>query len=169
LSNVLLDELDKELESRCHKFVRYADDCNIYVRSRVAGERVKASVGKFLQQRLGLRVNEDKSAVARPWERKFLGYSMTWHKEPRLKVAAGTVKGFKGKLRRKFREARGRNLEEFIKELKPVLRGWVNYYRLAEVKGIFEELDGWLRRKLRDLLWRGWKRPLRRAKKLMKH
>jgi RNA-directed DNA polymerase len=168
LSNVLLDELDKELERRCHKFVRYADDCNIYVRSRVAGERVKASVGKFLEQRLGLRVNEDKSAVARPWERKFLGYTMTWHKEPRLKVAAETVKRLKGKLRRKFREARGRNLEEFIKELKPVLRGWVNYYRLAEVKGIFEELDGWLRRKLRDLLWRRWKRPLRRAKNLMK-
>lgn len=168
LSNILLDELDKELERRGHKFVRYADDCNIYVRSRVAGERVMASVSKFLGQRLGLRVNTDKSAVARPWKRKYLGYSMTWHKRPRLKVAAETVKRLKAKLRTKIREARGRNLEELIKELEPVMRGWVQYYRLAEVKGIFEELDGWLRRNLRCLVWRRWKRPLRRAKNLMK-
>jgi RNA-directed DNA polymerase len=168
LSNILLDELDKELERRGHKFVRYADDCNIYVQSRRAGERVLESVTKFLERRLRLRVNEEKSAVARPWERKFLGYSMTWHKEPRLKVAAETVKRLKAKLRKKFREAKGRNLEGFIKELEPILRGWVNYYRLAEVKGIFEELDGWLRRKLRNLLWRRWKRPYARAKNLMK-
>lgn len=117
------------------------------------------SVRKFLERRLRLRVNEEKSAVVRPWERKFLGYSQTRHKEPRLKVAAERVKGLKAKLRKKFREAKGGNLEGFIKEVEPILRGWVNYYRLAEVKGIFEELDGWLRRKLRNLLWRGWKRP----------
>jgi RNA-directed DNA polymerase len=168
LSNILLDELDKELERRGHKFVRYADDCNIYVRSRLAGERVKASVTRFLDQRLGLRVNEGKSAVARPWERKYLGYSMTWHKQPRLKVAQESVKRLKAKLRTKIGEAKGRNLEGFIKELEPVLRGWVQYYRLAEVKGIFEELDGWLRRKMRNLLWRRWKRPYSRAKNLMK-
>jgi RNA-directed DNA polymerase len=168
LSNILLDELDKELERRDHKFVRYADDCNIYVRSLVAGERVMASISKFLEQRLGLRVNSEKSAVARPWKRKFLGYTMTWHKQPRLKVAGESVKRLKAKLRTKIREARGRNLEEFIQELEPLLRGWVQYYRLAEVKGIFEELDGWLRRKLRCLVWRRWKRPLTRAKNLMK-
>ncbi|MEW6128203.1 MAG: group II intron reverse transcriptase/maturase [Acidobacteriota bacterium] len=168
LSNILLDELDKELERRGHKFVRYADDCNIYVRSRAAGERVMASVSQYLGQRLCRRVNEEKSAVARPWERKFLGYSMTWHKQPRLKVAGESVKRLKIKLRMKIREAKGRNLEKFIEELEPVLRGWINYYRLAEVKGIIEELDGWLRRKLRSLLWRRWKRPLRRAKNLMK-
>ena len=168
LSNILLDELDKELERRGHQFVRYADDCNIYVRSRAAGERVKASVSQFLGQRLRLRVNEEKSAVGRPWERKFLGYTMTRHKQPRLKVAGESVKRLKAKLRMKLREGKGRNLEKFIKELEPILRGWVNYYRLAEVKGIFEELDGWLRRKLRSLLWRRWKRPLRRAKNLMK-
>jgi RNA-directed DNA polymerase len=168
LSNILLDDVDKELERRGHKFCRYADDCNIYVRSRVAGERVKASVTKFLEQRLGLRVNAEKSAVARPWERKYLGYSMTWHKQPRLKVAQESVKRLKAKLRMKIGEAKGRNLEEFIKELEPVLRGWVQYYRLAEVKGIFEELDGWLRRKMRNLLWRRWKRPYSRAKNLMK-
>src|SRR5688500_11686780 len=168
LSNILLDDVDKELERRGHKFVRYAEDCNIYVRSRVTGERVMASVRKFRGQRLGLRVNAEKSAVARPWERKYLGYSMTWHKQPRLKVAQESVKRLKAKLRMKMGEAKGRNLEEFIKELEPVLRGWVQYYRLAEVKGIFEELDGWLRRKMRNLLWRRWKRPYSRAKNLMK-
>lgn len=168
LSNILLDELDKELERRGHQFVRYADDCNIYVQSQVAGERVMASISKFLEQRLGLRVNSEKSAVARPWKRKFLGYTMTWHKQPRLKVAGESVNRLKAKLRTKIREAKGRKLEECIKELEPILRGWVNYYRLAEVKGIFEELDGWLRRKLRCLVWRRWKRPLTRAKNLMK-
>jgi hypothetical protein len=168
LSNILLDELDKELERRGHKFVRYADDCNIYVQSHIAGERVLESVTKFLERRLRLQVNEKKSAVARPWKRKFLGYSMTWHKEPRLKVAQETVKRLKAKLRMKIRQANGRNLKEFIKELEPMLRGWVQYYRLAEVKGIFEELDGWMRRKLRCMLWRRWKRALTRAKNLMR-
>lgn len=148
--------------------MRYADDCNIYVGTRKAGERVLESVTKFLEQRLRLRVNKEKSAVGRPWKRKYLGYSMTWHKQPRLKVAGESVKRLKAKLRTKIRQAKGRNLEEFIKELEPVLRGWVAYYRLAEVKGIFEELDGWLRRKMRNLLWRRWKRPYTRAKNLMK-
>jgi RNA-directed DNA polymerase len=168
LSNILLDELDKELERRCHKFCRYADDCNIYVRSRAAGERVKASVGRFLAKRLGLKVNAEKSAVARPWKRKFLGYTMTWHSKPRLRVAEASIKRLKGKVRVIFREGRGRSLPQVVKELNTVLRGWVQYYRLAEVKGIFEELDGWMRRKLRGLLWRHWKRPIRRAKELMR-
>jgi RNA-directed DNA polymerase len=167
LSNILLDELDKELERRGHKFCRYADDCNIYVRSRSAGERVMKSLTRFLERRLRLRVNAEKSAVARPWERKFLGYSLTWHRESRLKVAASSVQRLKGKLREIFRRGRGRNLGKLIAdELTPLLRGWMNYFRLAEVKGIFEELDGWIRRRLRGAIWRQWKRPFTRAQRL---
>jgi RNA-directed DNA polymerase len=169
LSNILLDELDKELERRGHKFCRYADDSNIYVQSRSAGERVMKSISRFLEQRLRLQVNAEKSAVARPWERKFLGYSLTWHRESRLKVAASSVQRLKGKLREIFRSGRGRNLGKLIEgDLRPLLRGWMNYFRLAEVKGIFEELDGWIRRKLRCLIWRQWKRTVTRAKGLMK-
>ena len=168
LSNILLDDLDKELERRGHAFCRYADDCNIYVRSKQAGERVLTSLTQYLHGRLKLKVNPDKSAVDRPWNRKFLGYSMTSHRQPRLKVALQSVERFKAKLRRLFRLGRGRNLQRFIQDLAPVLRGWVNYFRLAEVKGIFEELDQWIRRKLRGLLWRQWKRVYARAKNLMK-
>ncbi|OGQ78031.1 MAG: group II intron reverse transcriptase/maturase [Deltaproteobacteria bacterium RIFCSPLOWO2_12_FULL_60_19] len=169
LSNILLDELDKELERRGHKFCRYADDCNIYVRSRSAGERVMKSITSFLERRLRLQVNAEKSAVARPWERKFLGYSLTWHRESRLKVAASSVQRLKEKLREIFRRARGRNVGKLIEaELTPLLRGWMSYFRLAEVKGIFEELDGWIRRKLRGLIWRQWKRALTRTKGLMR-
>src|SRR5262252_7867715 len=112
MSNVLLDELDKELERRGHKFCRYADDCNIYVRSRQAGERVKASVTEFLEKRLRLKVNPEKSTVARPWERKFLGYSMTWNKQPRLKVAESSIVRLKAKVRVIFNEGRGRSLRQ---------------------------------------------------------
>ncbi len=168
LSNILLDELDKELERRGHKFCRYADDCNIYVHSRSTGERVMKSVTHFLERRLRLKVNAEKSAVARPWERKFLGYSMTPNREPRLKVAKESVKRLKEKLREIFRRGRGRNLGKLIEgELTPLLRGWMNYFRLAEVKGIFEELDSWIRRKLRGLIWRQWKRPFTRLKGLI--
>jgi RNA-directed DNA polymerase len=168
LSNILLDDLDKELEKRGHAFCRYADDCNIYVQSRPAGQRVLESITRFLTGKLKLKVNADKSAVARPWDRKFLGYSMTFHKQPRLKVAPVVVERMKNKLREMFRAARGRNIRSVIKELTPVLRGWVNYFRLAGVKGIFEELDEWIRRKLRCILWRQWKRSYTRAKNLMK-
>jgi len=169
LSNILLDELDQELERRGHKFCRYADDCNIYVQSRNAGERVMKSVTRFLGRRLRLQVNAAKSAVARPWERKFLGYSLTWHREARLKVAASSAQRLKEKLREIFRRGRGRNVGRLIEaELTPLLRGWMNYFRLAEVKGLFDELDSWIRRKLRCLIWRHWKRTITRAKGLMK-
>ena len=168
LSNILLDELDKELERRGHKFCRYADDCNVYVQSRSAGERVLKSLTMFLERRLRLKVNAEKSAVARPWERKFLGYSFTMQRETRLKVARESVQRLKGKLRDIFRRGRGRNLNKLIEEeLTPLLRGWMNYFRLVEVKGVFEELDSWIRRKLRGLIWRKWKRPFTRAKNLM--
>jgi len=170
LSNILLDDLDKELARRGHMFCRYADDCNVYVRSRRAGERVLASLTSYLQKRLKLKVNAAKSAVDRPWQRRFLGYSMTMHKQPRLKVAPASVQRLRDKLRTAFRRGRGRNLGRFITEdLQPLLRGWINYFRLAEVKGVFEELDGWIRRKLRNLLWRQWKRTGTRARKLMQH
>jgi len=170
LSNIMLDDLDKELKRRGHAFCRYADDCNIYVRSKRASERVLASVTRYLEARLRLKVNRKKSAVDRPWKRTFLGYSMTFHRRPRLKVAAASIERLKGKLRQRFREGRGRNLGRFIQEeLTPLIRGWVNYFRLAEVKGVFEELDSWIRRKLRCILWRQWKRSHTRAKNLMKH
>jgi RNA-directed DNA polymerase len=167
LSNILLDDLDKELERRGHAFCRYADDCNIYVRSRSAGERVMESLTVFLEKKLKLRVNREKSAVDRPWKRIFPGYSMTFHQKPRLRVASESVERFKVKLKDFFRRRRGWNLQQFIEELGLLLRGWMNYFRWSEVKGIFEELDGWIRRKLRCLLWRRWKRPYPRAGNLM--
>jgi len=167
LSNILLDELDKELERRGHRFVRYADDCNVYVRSRRAGERVLASVERFLGERLRLEVNREKSAVDRPWRRKFLGYTFTMHYQPKLKVAPESVKRFKGRLREMFRRGRGRSLARLLAELRPVMQGWVSYYRKSQVRITFERLDQWIRRKLRAILWRQWKRPRTRVKKLI--
>lgn len=167
LSNILLDELDKELERRGHVFCRYADDCNIYVTSQRAGERVLASVEQFLKERLRLTVNRAKSAVDRPWKRIFLGYSMTNHRTPRLKVGEIPVQRLMAKVRKITRKGRGRNIKKVIEELTPKLRGWVVYFRDAEVKNVFEELDGWVRRKLRCMLWRQWKRPSTRVRKLM--
>jgi RNA-directed DNA polymerase len=166
LSNVLLDELDKELEGRGHRFVRYADDANVYVRSEAAGERVMASLERFLSKRLRLQINRDKSAVARPWKRKFLGYSVTVDRKPKLKAAPQSIKRLKGKLRQAFRQGRGRSLGRVIRDLAPLIRGWVGYFRLSEVKAGFAVLDEWLRRKLRCIVWRQWKRPRTRAKKL---
>jgi group II intron reverse transcriptase/maturase len=168
LSNILLTDLDRELERRGHTFCRYADDCNIYVRTRKAGERVMTNLTRFLKEKLKLTVNAAKSAVGRPWERKFLGYSMTWHKVPRLKIAPVNVKRFQDNVRETLKGARGRNVFKIIEELNPILRGWSAYFKLTETKGILEELDGWIRRKLRCILWRQWKRPYTRAKNLMK-
>ena len=168
LSNITLDDLDKELERRGLWFCRYADDCNIHVSSRRAGQRVLASVRNFLERRLKLKVNLEKSAVARPWQRKFLGYSMTIHLKPRLKVAGQSVNRIRDKLKESFRRGRGRRLDRFIEqELNPTLRGWGNYFQLAQVEGTFEALDGWVRRKLRQMLWRQWKRSHTRATRLM--
>ena len=167
LSNILLDELDKELERRGHTFCRYADDCNTYVRTRRSAERVMASITTFLETRLKLTVNQDKSAVDRPWKRIFLGYGMTHHHIPKLKVGEKAVDRIKSKIREMSRKGRGRNLKRVIDEFTPVLRGWSNYFKLSEVKKPFEELDEWIRRKLRCILWRQWKRPFTRVSKLM--
>ena len=166
LSNILLDEWDKELERRGHRFVRYADDCNVYVKSAAAGERVKASLERFLAERLRLKVNPEKSTVARPWERIFLGYTVTIHREAKLKVASKSVQRLKAKLRQTFRAGRGQSLTRLIGTLNPVIRGWTAYFRLAAVKASFDALDEWLRRKLRCLVWRQWKRPRIRLTKL---
>lgn len=168
LSNILLDDLDKELERRGHRFCRYADDCNVYVKSRTAGERVRASLTAFLEKRLKLKVNAAKSGVDRAFRRDFLGYGMTHEKQPRLKVASSAQRRFRVKLRKVFKQARGKNLKTTIAELRPILAGWMQYYRLAQVKNVFGRLDEWLRRKLRCILWRQWKRPFARAKHLTK-
>ena len=167
LSNILLTELDRELERRGHAFCRYADDCNIYVRSQAAGERVLAGISQFLSERLKLTVNAAKSALARPWERKFLGYSLTWHKAPKLRIAPASLKRLEDKIREVLKSARGRSVRRTIEELNPVLRGWAAYFKLTETKRALEELDGWLRRKLRCILWRQWRRPYTRARNLM--
>jgi RNA-directed DNA polymerase len=168
LSNILLDDLDRELERRGHSFCRYADDCNIYVKSERAGQRVRQSITAFLEQRLKLKVNAAKSAVARPWERKFLGYSMTWHRKPKLKITSQSRERLREKIRLALRRGRGQSMQQVIKGLNPVLRGWMAYFRLTEVKNVLEELDGWLRHKLRTLLWRQWKRVYTRTRNLMK-
>jgi len=168
LSNILLDELDKELERRGHTFCRYADDANIYVATRRSGERVMASLTNYLSERLRLTVNQSKSAVDRPWKRPFLSYGMTWHRAPRLTVAKKAVDRLKANLKAIFRRGKGKRLQTTIEETTPKVRGWLNYFRYAEVKSIFDELDGWLRRKLRRILWKQWKRPSTRARNLMR-
>jgi hypothetical protein len=166
LSNILLTDLDRELERRGLAFVRYADDCNICVGSRVAGERVMRGIRAYLKDVLRLRVNERKSAVARPWGRKFLGYTCTAQRKSRLRIALESVKRLKLKVRERMRAGRGRSLQRTIAELNPLLRGWINYFQLTQSKGVLAELDQWLRRRLRCLLWRQWKKPRTRARKL---
>ena len=168
LSNIVLDDLDKELERRGHAFCRYADDCNVYVKSKRAGERVLESITNFVEKKLKLKVNRDKSAVARPHQRKFLGYSVTSHKQPRLRVPKETVKRLRMHLKTIFRRGKGRNLQRFITEdVNPILRGWINYFRLAEVKTFAEDIDKWIRRRLRLILWKQWKKPWTRRKRLI--
>ena len=166
LSNILLDDLDRELERRSLAFCRYADDCNIYVGSRAAGERVMNGIRVFLEDALRLRVNAQKSAVARPWERKFLGFSVTAQRETRLRIAKQSVQRLMQRVRELLRVGRGRSLSQTIKTLNPLLRGWINYFRLTESPTVLDDLDGWLRHRLRCLLWRQWKRGRTRARKL---
>ena len=167
LSNILLDDLDKELERRGHAFVRYADDCSIFVQSERAGQRVLDSVGRFLEKRLRLQVNRAKSAVDRPWKRSFLGYTVTPHRRPRLKVAPTSVQRLRQKAKALMRQGRGRRLDRVCADLHRVLIGWLNYFSVAEVRSTFEQMDGWLRRRLRAVLWRQWKRPATRRRRLI--
>lgn len=170
LSNILLDDLDKELEARGHAFCRYADDCNIYVASQRSGERVMASVTRFLEERMKLKVNRDKSAVDEPINRAFLGYSFMKDARVRIRVPEKTCLKMRRKLKELFRMGRGRNLESFIrKDLNPILRGWMTYFRLSETKSFAEELDGWIRRRLRCVLWSQWKTYATRRRRLVEH
>ena len=139
---------------------------NVYVRSQAAGERVMASLKRFLWKRLRLKINREKSAVTRPWTERFLGYAVTSNLQPRIKVATQSVQRLKANLKPFWRRARGRKLADTIADLNRVIRGWVGYYRLADVRASFEELDPWIRRKLRCILWRQWKTPRTRYKKL---
>ena len=167
LSNILLDDLDKELEKRGHCFCRYADDCNIYVGSRKGGERVMASITGFLEGKMKLKVNREKSAVAFPVTRVFLGYSFTAHKQPKIRVPEKTCIKMRAKLKQRFRQGRGRNVGRFIREtLNPLLQGWMNYFHLSETKRFAETLDGWIRRHLRCMIWRQWKRSTTRFKRM---
>src|SRR6516165_2461821 len=158
LSNIVLDELDRELERRGLRFARYADDSNIYVRSRRAGERVMASLKGFIATRLKLRVNEQKSAVAQPWERKFLGFSFTWDSVPKRRIAPQAVLRFKARVRELTRRTRGISIERMTDQLSVYLRGWIGYFGACETPSVLRGLDEWVRRRLRSVLWKQWKR-----------
>jgi RNA-directed DNA polymerase len=168
ISNILLDELDKELESRGHRFCRYADDFGVYVKSEAAGKRVMESLTKFLNKRLRLKVNQDKSAVARPWDRKFLGYSFTDEAKPRTRVAPKSLEKLKGKLKPIWKKGRGQSLKMTIKMLNQIIVGWVSYFRLSELIWPFKKLDTWIRRRIRCIIWHHWKTPKTRLKNLLK-
>jgi RNA-directed DNA polymerase len=165
LSNVVLDELDKELERRGHCFVRYADDCNIYVRSRHAGQRVKQSITSFITRRLKLKVNEQKSAVARPAERKFLGFSFIPRGSKR-RIAPKALMRFKQKVRKLTSRTRGISVEQMAKGLADYLRGWKAYFGFCETPTVLDTLDRWLRRRLRAVIWKQWKRGRVRVREL---
>jgi RNA-directed DNA polymerase len=166
LSNIVLDELDRELERRKHRFVRYADDCNIYVRSRRAGQRVMTSVTCFRTRRLQLKVNEAKSAVARPKERKFLGFSFSHNKEPKRRIAPKALLRCKQRIREMTRRTRGISLEQMLKELTAYLRGWKSYFGCCQTPSLLKALDEWIRRRLRSMIWKQWKRVKQRYAQL---
>jgi RNA-directed DNA polymerase len=168
LSNIVLDEFDRELEGRGLRFARYADDCNVYVRSRRAGERVMASITRFITTKLKLKVNEQKSAVARPWERKFLGFSFTASREPKRRIAPKAVIRFKEKVRELTRRTRGISIEGMSEELARYFHGWIGYFGRCQTPSVLEELDRWVRRRLRSVIWKQWKRGSVRFAELRK-
>jgi RNA-directed DNA polymerase len=157
LSNLMLDVLDKELQKRGHRSVRYADDCNIYVRSQRAGERVLAGIERFLEKRLKLKINKAKSAVAKPSVRKFLGFSFTGGTEPRRRIAPQALTRFKARVRELTRRTRGRSLAQIVKELSVYLIGWRGYFGSCQTPSVLRKLDEWIRRRLRAIAWKQWK------------
>jgi RNA-directed DNA polymerase len=158
LSNIVLDELDRELERRGHRHTRYADDCNIYVRSQRAGERVMEGITRYLTTKLKLKVNQAKSAVARPKDRKFLGFSFTSGKEPRRRIAPKAILRFKERIRELTCRTRGISMEQRVLDLSAYLRGWRGYFGFCQTPSVLAELDQWLRRRLRSVIWKQWKR-----------
>ena len=166
---MVLDELDKELEARGHRYVRYADDCNIYVRSRRAGERVMESTRRFIENRLKLKVNAAKSAVDLPENRTFLGFTLTGGRNPnRRKIASESLKRFRVRVRQITRRNRGRSLDEVIRTLRSYLIGWKGYFAYCETPSILRDLDSWIRRRLRCYQWKQWKVYQRRKAELIK-
>ena len=169
LSNIVLDELDKELEARGHKFVRYADDFRIYCKSLKAAERVKSSITRFLTARLRLKVNEGKSAVSRPWLRKFLGFTFFhMYGQSKIRIHAKTIERFKQRVRELTNRNCGKSLDQIVKELNMYLRGWWNYFRLTEARHILKSLKTWIIRRLRCLVWKQWKNPRTKVRNLEK-
>jgi RNA-directed DNA polymerase len=168
LSNLVLDEFDRELERRGHRFARYADDSNIYVRSRRAGERVMKSLTRFIHTKLKLQVNQSKSAVAEPWERKFLGFSFTWAESPKRRIAPKAVQRFQERVRELTSRTRGISIERMARELASYLRGWIGYFGKCETPSVLKSLEEWTRRRLRSVAWKQWKRGTRRFVELRK-
>jgi RNA-directed DNA polymerase len=168
LSNLMLDDLDRELERRGLRFVRYADDCNIYVRSRRAGERVMQSVTRFITGKLKLKVNESKSAVARPAERKFLGFSFTGGQEPKRRIAPKSLLRFRKRIRELTKRNRGVNLERMVEQLRLYLTGWRGYFGFCQTPSVLRDLDSWIARRLRCFQWKQWKRGTTRFAELRK-
>ncbi len=169
LSNIVLDELDKELEKRGLNFVRYADDFVIYCKSKKAVERVKESITKFITVRLKLKVNEEKSAVSRPWLRKFLGFTfISMYGKTKIRIHIKAIKRFKERVRELTDRNCGKSLQQVIEQLNQYLRGWWNYYRLTEARHIFKSLNGWIIRRLRCLVWKQWKNPRTKVRNLKK-
>jgi RNA-directed DNA polymerase len=168
LSNLMLDELDRQLEKRKHRFARYADDCNIYVRSKRAGERVMRWLSLFITKQLKLKVNSAKSAVARPWERKFLGLSFTVDRKPKRRIARKAVERFKAKVTELTRRTRGVSMERMILELSTYLRGWRGYFSFCETPSVLANLEEWVRRRLRSAYWKQWKKSKKRFAELTK-
>lgn len=167
LSNIVLDELDKELERRGHKFVRYADDCNIYVKTKKAGNRVMNSITSFIEGKLKLKVNLSKSAVDRPWKRKFLGFSFTWHKEPKVRIAKVSIDRMKNKIREITSRKKPYSVEYRIQKLNQYMMGWCGYFALADTPSVFTKFDSWIRRRLRMCVWKNWKKPRTKVRKLI--
>src|SRR5207248_6218220 len=168
LSNLVLDDLDRELERRGHCFVRYADDSNVYVRSERAGQRVMESVKRFISEKLKLKVNESKSAVAKPQERKFLGFSFTGGKELKRKIAPKAIDRFKEKIREITHKARGQSMKQVMEELARYLRGWRGYFGFCETPSVLKRLDSWVRRRVRCAFWRQWKTGRKRFAELVR-
>lgn len=167
LSNIVLDELDKELESRGIRFVRYADDCQIYVGSKRAAERTLRNISQFIEKTLKLKVNKEKSAIDRPWKRTFLGFSFTPHRRAKIRVAKQAIHRAKQEFRRLTSRKWSIAMEERIRKLNRFIVGWRNYFQLAETPSIFRELMAWLRRRLRMIRWKEWKTPKTRRKHLL--
>ena len=166
LSNLVLDELDRELQKRGHRFVRYADDCNIYVQSERAGQRVMTNIERFIAKRLKLKVNAAKSAVARPWERKFLGFTFTSNRQPKRRIAPKALARFAQKVRELTRRTRGISVETMVKQLTTYLRGWGSYFGFCQTSSVLRDLNSWIHRRLRCAQWKQWKRGKRRFAEL---